>query len=83
MGQRRLTRDRVSKAFAKVLVRARNDAEMTQEQLADATKMHRTTIGLLERGLRCPSLDTVMRLALAMQIEAADLVGLVDEELEN
>lgn len=81
MPRNRLNRDRVSHAFAKALVLARNDAGMTQEQLADATKMHRTTIGLLERGLRCPSLDTVLKLAAAVGIDAGDLVGLTEEEL--
>lgn len=81
MARKRLTRDRVSQAFATALVRARNEAGMTQEQLADATKMHRTTIGLLERGLRCPSLETVIKLATAIGIHASDLVDSTEEEL--
>lgn len=80
MPRRRLSRDRLAQAFGQALVRARLQAEMTQEQLADAAKLHRTTIGLFERGLRCPSLETVFHLADALRIDPDELVKLVDSE---
>jgi len=48
---------------------------MTQEELADAAKLHRTTIGLLERGVKCPTLDTVINLARATGDDPAELVA--------
>jgi len=80
MPNRRISRDRVNQAFGRALVRARSKADMTQEQLADAAKLHRTTIGLFERGLRCPSLDTLFHLADAMKLDPADLVRMVNGE---
>ena len=74
MGRRRITRDRVAQAFGNALVRARTDAGMTQEQLANAAGLHRTTIGLFERGLKCPVLDTVIRLSEALRCTPSDLV---------
>lgn len=80
MARRRLSRERVAEAFGRALLRARLDADMTQEQLADAARLHRTTIGLFERGLRCPSLDTFMQLADAMNADPGELMQFVDVE---
>lgn len=80
MPRRRLTRSRVAQAFGQALVRSRLHAKMTQEQLADAAKLHQTTIALFERGLRCPSLDTVFHLADAMNVDPVSFINLVENE---
>lgn len=56
-------------------VRARRqDLEITQEDLAHRAGINRTYIGSLESGQRNPSLDTIARLALALETDAAELV---------
>jgi transcriptional regulator with XRE-family HTH domain len=47
---------------------------ITQEELADRAELHRTEIGLLERGLRVPRIDTLLRLAAALAVEPAELL---------
>lgn len=47
---------------------------ITQEALADRAELHRTEIGLLERGLRVPRLDTLLRLAAALAVEPGELL---------
>lgn len=47
---------------------------ITQEALADRAELHRTEIGLLERGLRVPRIDTLLRLAAALAVEPAELL---------
>jgi transcriptional regulator with XRE-family HTH domain len=37
--------------------------------------MHRTEIGLLERSERAPRLDTIVKLARALDIEPAELLA--------
>lgn len=52
----------------------RQELGLTQEELAHGAGIHRTYIGSLEMGHRNPSLDTIARLALALDMDAAELV---------
>lgn len=57
----------------------RHDIGLSQEALANKAGINRTYIGSLETGERNPSLDTVARLAKALECDVADLVsGLQD-----
>ncbi len=67
-------RRRVGVAFGAVLRAARKDKGMTQERLADAAGLDRTFPTLLERGLRTPTIATIIRLADALGVSAATLV---------
>ena len=67
-------RRRVGLAFGAVLRAARKQKGLSQEQLADAAGVDRTLPSLLERGLRTPTLGTLLRLAEALGISAEMLV---------
>jgi transcriptional regulator with XRE-family HTH domain len=67
-------RRRVGLAFGAALRAARKHKGMTQEQLAEAADLDRTFPTLLERGLRTPTLGTLLRLAEALGISAEELV---------
>jgi transcriptional regulator with XRE-family HTH domain len=57
----------------------RHQLGLSQEGLAHRAGIARAYIGSLESGERNPSLDTVARLASALDIDASDLVrGLQD-----
>jgi transcriptional regulator with XRE-family HTH domain len=47
---------------------------LSQEALADAAGIHRTHVSLIERNKRSVRLDTLFRLAHALEVDAADLV---------
>jgi DNA-binding XRE family transcriptional regulator len=62
-----LTRREVAVAFGDVLRAARAQLKgLSQEDLADMADMDRTYPSLLERGLRTPSLVTVIHVARAL-----------------
>ncbi len=61
--------------FAKTLKKARNEAGLTQEQLADKANLSTTYIGLLETGQRRPSLKTLEKLARILGIKTRDLIS--------
>lgn len=60
--------------FAANLARARKRADMSQETLGLRAGLHRTEIGLLERAERMPRIDTLVKLAGALGIDAGDLL---------
>lgn len=54
--------------FAQNLVRARKRADLSQEEVAIRASVHRTEISQLERALRVARIDTLAKLAGALEI---------------
>jgi len=69
-----MTTNAVAERFTHNLLRARKSADLTQEEIAFRAALHRTEIGLLERGLRIPRIDTLVKLAGALGVEPAALL---------
>jgi transcriptional regulator with XRE-family HTH domain len=64
----------VARRFGANLRRARRRADLSQEQLGSRASLHRTAIGLLERGARMPRIDTLVKLATALEIPPGGLI---------
>lgn len=60
--------------FGGVLQRCRGKAGLTQEELAFRAGIDRTFVSRLERGIRQPTITTLIDLAEAMGISATELV---------
>jgi transcriptional regulator with XRE-family HTH domain len=54
--------------------RHRNRAGLSQEELGFRASLHRTEIGILERGIRLPRLDTIIKIAGAIEIDPCVLL---------
>jgi transcriptional regulator with XRE-family HTH domain len=65
----------VDKAFGEVLKQHRSRSKLSQIVLAELSELDRTYISLLERGLRQPTLHTLIKLASALKVDPADLVS--------
>ena len=61
-------------AFAQVLLRFRKERGFTHEALAERAGLHPTTLSLLERSKRQPSLATIFLLAAGLGVEPDKLV---------
>ena len=66
--------------FGKVVQRRRRLAKLGQEEFAHKAEIHRTTLSLLERGKHLPNLEMVHRLAKALGVKMAVLVGEAEDE---
>ncbi|HEX4730521.1 MAG TPA: helix-turn-helix transcriptional regulator [Solirubrobacterales bacterium] len=64
----------VAERFGENLRRVRKREDLSQEKLAKRASLHRTEIGLLEKGLRVCRIDTLIRLAGAMAIPPGELL---------
>jgi transcriptional regulator with XRE-family HTH domain len=62
------------RAFGDRLRTLRTTAGLSQEKLAELADVHRTYVGHLERATVTPTLDTLVRLADALDVDTADLV---------
>ncbi|MBK5218523.1 MAG: helix-turn-helix transcriptional regulator [Thermoleophilia bacterium] len=65
----------VREQFAANLVRCRKRAGISQEELGFRASLHRTEIGMLERGIRMARIDTLVKLAGALEVEPRELLA--------
>ena len=70
------------RAFGRVLRMVRTERGFSQEQLGFESGYHRTYISFLERGLKNPTLSTVMDLAETLRVPAWEIVRRVEERLK-
>lgn len=64
----------IAQRFGVNLRRYRKRSGLSQEETAVRASLHRTEIGLLERGERLPKIDTAIKLAGALDVEPGDLL---------
>jgi transcriptional regulator with XRE-family HTH domain len=57
--------------------------EISQEDLADRSGLHRTYVGHLERGEVNPSLLNILKVAAALDIDAGELVVGLAQDLDD
>ena len=65
--------------FGERLRELREKQALTLRSLADLADMSYTYISDMERGLRVPTLTTIIRLAVALECKVTDLVGMFDK----
>ena len=66
------------KAFGRILQEVRKQRGLSQEKLAFESGYHPTYISQLERGVKGPSLRTVLNLAAVLDVTAAQMVERVE-----
>jgi len=63
----------IGSRFGRNLRAARKRAGLSQEEAGIRASLHRTEIGLLERGERVPRIDTAIKLAGALGVQLSEL----------
>lgn len=61
--------------FGANLRRARRGADLTQEGLAHLIELSRCDVGQIERGLRLPRLDTILKLSAGVGVSPCVLLA--------
>lgn len=68
------TQPQICARFGATVRRLREDAGLSQEDLAELADVHRTYIGGIERGERNPTLTTIEKLAAALKCSPNELL---------
>lgn len=72
-----------NKAFGNVLRKLRHAKNFSQEYLGFEADLTRAYISLLERGLRSPTLDTMMALCAPLGVSLVTLFTYIEAELAH
>jgi transcriptional regulator with XRE-family HTH domain len=64
----------IAARFGDNLVRARRRADLSQDELGIRASLHRTEVSQLERGLRVPRIDTLVKLLASLDVSAEELL---------
>lgn len=70
-------------AFGQAVRQLRLDRQLSQEALGYKAGVHRNYVGLVERGERNPSLDSIFRFARGIGVNASELIQLTEAMLET
>jgi transcriptional regulator with XRE-family HTH domain len=71
----------IAATFGSVLREKREEAGISQEELADRAGLHRTYVSLIERGKRTASIEVVRRVASALGVSMADLIDATEKRI--
>lgn len=63
----------IAAQFGDNLARCRKAADLSQDDVSIRASLHRTEVSQLERGLRVPRIDTVAKLAGALEVDPGEL----------
>ena len=61
--------------FGRNLLHQRRRADLSQQELADLTGLHRVGIGKIERGEQLPRLDTILKVSAAVEASPCELMA--------
>lgn len=69
------TKQTLSKIFAEQMFFLRTKNKWSQDALAAASDIHRNTLGHIERGEACPSLDLASKIANAFGLTLSEMLN--------
>lgn len=69
------TREQVLKRFGREVARRRQVLGISQEALAESSGLHRTYIGAVERGLRNPTLTSILLLSKGLRCRPSEILA--------
>lgn len=73
--------DKISAKIGLKIVLERTKRKLSQEKLAELSDLSKNSLGAIERGTSSPSIDTLNRIASALEIELSELVKVKSVDL--
>ena len=77
------TKKEIQEAFGQVLLELRKEKKLKQAELAEKSQMDVTYISDLERGIYMPSLHTILKLAIGLNINFEEIAKRIDSKFNE
>lgn len=71
-----------AKIIGSVLKELRKNKGLTQEQLSGLAVLDRTHYSKLERGLRSPTIETLFKIAQALDMKPHKIIKLIEDKIK-
>ena len=71
-----IDRENVSYMIGKRIQRFRTQRKLSQEALALASEIHPAYLGRVERGERCPTVDTLFKISQGLKVPLSELLDI-------
>ncbi len=68
-------RDKISYAVGQRIKKFRNERKISQEELALSSGIYPAYLGRIERGERCPTIETIYKVCEGLKISMSDLMN--------
>lgn len=72
----------ITRIFGLVVREERTERCISQEELAERAELHRNAIGLIERGERTPSLESLFAIAKGLDLQASELLVRLERRMK-
>lgn len=72
-----------SELVGRIIRQCRKKKKITQEVLSGLAALDRTHYSKIERGLRCPTIETIFKIAYALDMKPHELVKVIEEEIAD
>ena len=72
-----------SKTVGRVIAQIRKEKGLSQEVLSGLADIGRTHLSAIERGERKPTLETLYRIACALDMTMSEIVKRIEEEIKE
>ena len=66
-----------------VIQNLRKSKHMSQEVLSGLAGLDRTHYSKIERGLRSPTIDTLFKIAFALDMRPSEIMAIIEQEIEK
>lgn len=73
--------DRVGKALGELLANKRRSSDLSQEELAFRASIHRTYLSQIERGVKSPTIKTLLKICEALDVRLSDIVRELEQQV--
>lgn len=73
----------MNKVLGEIISRRRQEANLSQEELADRADIHRTYVSQIERGLKSPTLVILISLSKSLDTKASAIISELERELSG
>jgi transcriptional regulator with XRE-family HTH domain len=73
----------IEKFFGQVLKKLRIEKELSQEEFALAIGLHRTYVSQLERGLKSPSLRTIVKICNELDVTLVQFMEQLEQNIDR
>lgn len=76
-------KEKISKAIGNRIKVLRAKQNISQEELSFKSDLHRTYIGAIERGEKCPTIDTLLKVTDALNISLSEFLLNIEKDVKS